>query len=316
LGFSSPQGEEISSPRPDQLIGSRAGDPADLRTCTTRSYIALPRGLSIYDWDSRQRAIPSPPLIRNGPYTELRVAPNPAAAVFGLLHRRLAGSPGQSLWEALRDSQKAAIYQVEAPGVRVKDCNADGRFAGGLLELRRKGGIAQRALDFATERWELMTAMTGDVAGASKRGAASEWSTLEAHFDTRVAAVELPDDSGLRSIQADWSLVGSCPRLEALVSSGSLRLTFVGQSQVRTLDLLRMTDARGRRVGWRVACFLVRRASSDLLSIWAERVSEWLSVQSKSGFKDWLKFAMAVLGALSGLGSVSWLLAQLLGWLR
>jgi len=286
-----------------------------LRTCTTRSYIALPLGLSIYDWDARQRAIPSPPLIRNGPYTELRIAPNPAAAVFGLMHRRLVGSPRQPVWEALGDARRAAIYQVEAPGVRIKACNSDGRFAGGLLELRRKGVLAQRALDFATERWELITAMTGHVSGASKGGAASEWSTLEAHFDARVAAVELPDDSGLRSIRADWSLVGSCPRLEALVSSGSLRLTFVGQSQVRTLDLLRMRDARGCGVGWRVACFLVRRASSDLLSIWAKRASEWLSAQRKSGFKGWLKFVMAVLGALSGLGSISWLLAQLLGWL-
>jgi hypothetical protein len=222
------------------------------------------------------------------------------------MHRRLGGSRDQPIWEILGDAQKAAIYQVEAPGVRIKDCNSDGRFAGGLLELRRKGGLAQRALDFATERWELMTAMGG---------AASEWSTMEAHFDARVAAVELPDDSGLRWVQADRSLVGSCPRLEALVSSGSLRLTFVGQSQVRTLDLLRMRDARGRRVGWRVACFLARRASGDLLSIWAERASEWLSAQRRSGFKGWLKFVMAVLGALSGLGSISWLLAQLLGWL-
>jgi hypothetical protein len=312
--------EAISSPRPDQLIGSRAGDPADLRTCTTRAYIALAPGLSIYDWDSPERVVPSPPLIRNGPFTEIRAAPNPTAAVFGLTQRRRVGSPDQSIWQALRDAQKAAIYRVEAPGVRIKNCSSDGRFAGGLLELRHKGELARRALDFAaagTERWELfVTAMEGDVRRGSKAGAASEWPTLEAHFDVRVAAVELPDDSNLRSIRADWSLIGSCPRLEALVSSGSLRLTYVGQSQVRILDLLRMRDARSHKVGWRVACFLAREASRDLVSLLGKADLDWFSIRRKSGFKDWLKFATAVLGALSGLGSVSWLLAQLFGWLK
>lgn len=222
------------------------------------------------------------------------------------MQRRRAGSPDQSIWQLFKDAQRVAIYRVEAPGVRIKNCRSDGRFAGGLLELRRKGELARRALDFATERWELIvTAMAGDVAGASKGGATSAWSTLEAHFDARVAAVELPDDSTLRSIRADWSFIGSCPRLEALVSSGSLRLTYVGQSQVQLRDLLTMRDARDHRVGWRVACFLAREALRDLFSI-----------RGKRGFKDWLKFATAMLGALSGLGSLSWLLAQLLGWLK
>ena len=250
--------------------------------------------------------IPSPPLVRNGPFTELRFAPNPTAAVFGVMQRRRAGSPDQSIWQVFKDAQRAAIYLVEAPGVRIKDCSSDGLFAGGLLELRRKGELARRALDFATERWELIvTAMAGDVAGPAKGGSPSEWSTLEAHFDAPVAAVELPDDSSLGSIRPDWSFVGSCPRLDSLVSNGSMRLTYVGRSQVRLRDLLTMRDARDRRVGWRVAGFLAREALRDLFSI-----------RGKSGFKDWLKLATAMLGAISGLGSLSWLLAQLLGWLR
>jgi hypothetical protein len=249
--------------------------------------------------------VPSPPLVRNGPFTELRVAPSPTAAVFGTVLRRRVGSPDESIWEVFRDAQRAAIYLVEAPGVRIKDCSSDGLFAGGLLELRRKGELARRALDFATERWELIvTAMAGDVAGPAKGGSPSEWSTLEAHFDARVAAVELPDDPTVRSIRPDWSFVGSCPRLDSLVASGSLRLTYLSQPQVRLRDLLTMRDARGRRVGWRVACFFAREALRDLFSI-----------RGKRGFKDWLTFATAMLGALSGLGSLSWLLAQVLGWL-
>jgi hypothetical protein len=221
------------------------------------------------------------------------------------MQRRRVGSPDQSIWQAFRDAQRAAIYVVEAPGVRIKSCSSESLFVGGLLELRRKGELARRAVGFATERRELIvTAMTGDINGASK-GGASEWSTLEAHFDARVAAVELPDDSTLRSIRTGWAFIGSCPRLEALVSSGSLRLIYVGQSRVRLRDLLVMSDARGRRVGWRVACFLAREALRDLFSI-----------RGKSGLADWLKLATAMLGALSGLGSLSWLLAQLLGWLK
>lgn len=83
-----------------------------------------------------------------------------------------------------------------------------------------------------------------------------------------------------------------------------MRLTYVSRSQVRLRDLLTMRD-RDRWVGWRVAGFLAREALRDLFSI-----------RGKSGFKDWLKFATAMLGAISGLGSLSWLLAQLLGWLR
>jgi hypothetical protein len=289
------------------LIGSRAGDPADLRTCTTRSYIGLAPGIPAYSWDAPEREIPAPPLARHGPFTELRLAPNPAAVVFGLMLRRRVGSPDQSIWQVFQDVRRATIYRLEAPGVRIKDCNSDGRFAGGLLELRRKGQLARRALGFAVERRELIVSlMAGGAAETSKGGATSrEWLTLDAYFDARVAAVELPDDSTLRSIRSEWSFVGSCPRLEALARNGSLRLTHVGASQVRLRDLLRMIDARGRRVGWRVACFLARETARDLFSI-----------RSKSGFGDWLKFATAVLGALSGLGSISWLLAQLLDWLK
>jgi len=295
-------GEEISSSRSDQLIGSRAGDPADLRICTNPSYIGLAPGLSIYSWDLRERAVPSPPRIQNGPFTELRLAPSPAAAVFGLMLRRRSGSL-QSIWQVLRDAQRSAIYRVEAPGVRIKDCRSDSRLAGGLLELRKEGELARKGLDLAADGRErtAMGAAAGVEGNYEERTRSEEWTTLDGYFDGAVAAIELPDDSKLRLVRADWALVGSSPRLEALVADGSLSLIYVGKSQVRLRDLLRMRDVSGRRAGGRVAYFLARETASDLFSF-----------RRRSGFKDWLKLATALVGALSGLGSLSWLLSQLI----
>jgi hypothetical protein len=282
------------------LVGSRAGDPADLRTCTAASYLGLAPGLPVHGWNRAERVIHAPPQARHGPFTELRLAPNPTAAVFGLMLRRRCGSH-QSIWQVFKDAQKAAIYRVEAPGVRIKDCNSDGRFAGGLLELRQQGELARQGLGLAQSRGRDAPSTAADVDAEGESAMSGAWTTLDAYFDAMVAAVELPDDSKIRSIRADWALVGSSPRLEALVADGSLRLVYVGRSRVRVGDLLRMRDACERRVGGRVALFLLREVAHDLFA-----------VRRKRGLADWLKFATAVLGVLSGLGSLSWLLSKLL----
>ncbi len=245
--------------------------------------------------------MPAPPLAENAPFTELRLAPEPAAAVFGMVQRLRRGS-NQSIRQALTNAQRAAIYRVEAPGVRIKDCHSDSRLVGGLLELRKEGELARERLGLAAEGRErvAMGAAGGIEDDSEGRTMSEEWSALDAHFDDAVAAVELPDDSKFRSIKADWALVGSSTRLEALVASEVLRLPYVGKSRVRLRDLLLMRDVNGRKSGARVALYLARETARDLFS-----------VRRKSGFKDWLAFATALLGALSGLGSLSWLLSQL-----
>jgi len=184
----------------------------------------------------------------------------------------------QSIWSVLKDARGAAIYRVEATGVRIKDCHSDSRLANGMLELRREGELARRGLDAGTT--------------------SEEWRTLDGHFDAMVAAVEVPDDAKL---QVDRALVGASLRLEALTGDGSLRPVYVGRSQVGLRDLLRIRDVKGRRAGRRVACLLTRETASDLFSL-----------RRRSSFGDWVKLVIAVAGAISGLGSLSWLLSQLL----
>jgi hypothetical protein len=70
---------------------------------------------------------------------------------------------------------------------------------------------------------------------------------------------------------------------------------------VRLRDLFRMKDVTGRWAGGRVACYLAREVARDLFSI-----------RNRTGFTGWLKLATALLGAISGLGSLSWLLSQVI----
>lgn len=296
------QGEEIPSLRPDELIGSRTGDPADLHICTGPSYVALPAGLSAYDFDSPERSVPAPPSVENGPFTELRLAPSPAAAVFALLARMRRASR-RSIWQQLWDALKAAIYRVEAPGVRIRDCHSDGRLVGGLLALRKEGELARERLGLAAEgRERVAMGAAGVMENDWEDGSMSEeWTTLDDYFNEAIAAVELPDDSKPRSIKADWALVGSVPRLKAVANARILSMNYMGESRVRLRDLFLMRDVAGRRAGGRVSCFLVREMARDLFS-----------VRNRTGFTDWLKLVTALLGALSGLGSFSWLLSQLI----
>jgi hypothetical protein len=290
------QGEEISAPRSDQLIGSKSGDPADLRICTQPAYVALPYGVSIYSWDAPGRAIQAPQPIENGPFTELNVARNPAAAVFGLLQRHCEGSE-RPIWEVFKDVQGAAIYRLDAPGVRVKDCRADGRLVGGPFELRRERRLA-RGLGFALgDRERPATGASTGEDGSARDALSTDWRTLDGYFDQAIAAVAVPDSSKRGSIRADWALVGSSPRLEALVVDGSLSPIYMGRPRVRLSDLWRMRDVDGRRARARVVLFLVREGAKDVFS-----------VRRLSGFRDWLRFATAAAGAV---GSLSLLISQL-----
>lgn len=283
------------------MIGSRAGDPADLYICTGPSYIALPVGLSIYDWDSPERTVPAPPPVENGPFTELRLAPSPAAAVFGLVRRRRHGS-SQSVLQVLRDAQRAGVYRVEAPGVRIKDRHADSRLVDGVVGLRKEGELALERLDHAPENRErvAMGAAGGLDDDSEDRRMSEEWATFDACFNDTVAAVQVPDDSELHAIKTDWPLVGSSPRLEALGASDSLTFVYLGKSVVRLRDLLWMRDVHGRWAGWRFVSYIAGEIARDLFSI-----------RRKGGLRDWLKFGTALLGAVSGLASLSWLLSLL-----
>lgn len=257
----------------------KEGDSADLRACIAPSYVAFTANRPVNGWRAPERAIPAPTSLRNGPYTELRLATSPAAAIFGRIVRRRAGSPSQSIRQLLRDRRNIAVYRIEAPGVRVKDRRTDGRFAGGLLELRKRGELAR-------------------LGPPRDRAAGVGWWVLEDCFDDRVAAVELPDDSTLHWPPVERSLVCSTPRLEALEADGSLRMAYVSQDRVRLGDLLRIRDVRGRRVGFRVAAFLLRELARDSFSLRGRVTSA-----------DWIKFSGALLSALSAL---YWLLSQVL----
>ena len=274
------RGGEISLQGPEELIGSKEGDSADLRACMAPSYVGFPASQPVNSWRAPERAIPAPPSLRHGPFTELRLATSPAAVVFGRIVRRRIGSPSQSIRQLLRDRENVAIYRIEAPGVRVKDRRTDGRFAGGLLELRKRGELARLG-------------PPGD--GAAGVG----WRVLEDCFEDSVAAVELPDDSTRHSLTVERSLVCSTRRLEALEADGLLKLIYVGPSRVGLIDLLGIRDVRSRCVGLRVAAFLLRELARDSFTL-----------RGRVTFADWIKFSGALLSSLSVL---YWLLSQILG---
>jgi hypothetical protein len=259
------------------LIGSREEDPADLRACTASWYVGFTANQAVNDWRAPERAIPAPPSIRHGPFTELRLATSPAAVLLGRMGRRRAGSPSQSLRQLFRDRRNLAIYRVEAPGVRVKDRRADGRLAGGLLELHRAGELARRGLS-----------RDGAVGGG--------WGTVEGCFEGSVAAIEVPDDSVQRSPAVERSLVASARRLEALESEGLLRMVYVGPARLRLGELLTIRDTRGHGAGGRAIAFLLGELARDSFSL-----------RGRVSVGDWVKFSGALLSTLSGL---YWLLSE------
>jgi hypothetical protein len=269
--------------------------------------MALAPGLSVHHWDSPERLVPSSSSVESGPFTELNLAPSPAAAVAGMILRRRAGSQ-QSIWEVVKDAEGAAIYALEAPGVRVKDGHSDSRLVGGTRGLRKEGERAQGQLVHAVEGRQPVArgaAMRTGEGIPFDYASSGEWVAMKTHFEEAVAAVEIPNDSSRSVAQLDWSFVAPIPRLEALLREGSLRLVYLGQSGVHWRDMLRMTDVAGRPAGARFAYYLARETARDLLSI-----------RRQNGLQDWLRFATAILAFFGGLGSLAWLLSQATSLLR
>jgi hypothetical protein len=127
-----------------------------------------------------------------------------------------------------------------------------------------------------------------------------EWTTVDIYLREAVAAIEVPSDSPLETFKADWSLVGSVPRIKALEGHGALEFEYLGASKVRLRDLFKVRDVSGERAGGRFAYFLARELAHDIFS-----------VRRQHGFKDWLRFATATLSCAGSLGSLSWLLSEL-----
>ena len=289
----------MDSSDPHGLIGAKAGDAADVRPCQTEGFMVLARGLNVHEWDGGDRLVSAPPQVEDGSFTEMRLAPSPASAVVAAIGRRRAGSE-QPIWQVTRDVLDSAVYVVRATGVRIKDRHSDSRLVRGTPGLRKEGENARSRL--VREDRELVP--SGAAAPTGKEGVvgpmSDEWTTLVAYFEETVAAVEIPSDSALKSMKADWCLVASIPRIELLEEAGALQFDYLGTSVVRFRDLLKVKDTSGGSAGGRVACFLARELAHDIFS-----------VRRQHGFKEWLRFATATLGCASSLGGIGWLLSQL-----
>lgn len=283
-------------PSPHELVGEHPDDHGDIKLCLSKTFVALAPRMNAYDWESPTRGVPNPDEVENGPFTELRLAPSPAAAVAGMVVRRRKSSR-QSISQVLRDVKRAAIYRVKAPGVRVKDGHLDGRLVAGALGLRMEGEQAQERL----EDRALVAAGSGSSQDDSPdTGISDLWATVDKSFEESVAALELPDDAVHPTLKVDWTLIGSVERLDLLTENKLFNLPYVGQSCVTWRDLLRMKDITGRPVGLRFLYYVGREASYD-----------FISVGRKSGVRDWLKFLIVLLTAISSLGSLGWLLSQI-----
>jgi len=283
---------------PFELIGERFGDPADVKACvSSNSFVAFGPGLHAYDWEAPCRVIPSPPQVEIGPLTELRLSPSPAAAIAAMVVRRRASSR-QSILDVLKDARQAAIYRVRAPGVRIKDGRSDARLVGGIVDLRREGEQAQ-------ERLGDRALVAAGPAGGSDQDAAARssatWEAIADGFDEMVAAIEMPDDAIHPTLKLDWTLVAAAERLDNLRENHLFKLDFVGQSCVTRRDLLNIEDIAGKPAGRHFAYYLAREAAYDFISI-----------SRKSGASDWLRFSTAIVGFMSSIGGLGWILSKVL----
>jgi hypothetical protein len=256
----------------------------------------LGTGLKIHQWDGPDRVIPAPPLVPGGPFAEMRLAPSPAAAVVAGIGRRRAGSE-QPIWQDVLDLLSYAVFYVNATGVRIRDRHNDGRLVGSTMGLRQEGQKARVRL--VREDRELVASGGAMAEGDSSGPISDEWTTLAEYLEETVAGIEVPSDSALRTIKADWSLVVPVPRIKALEDKGALDYDYVGTGVVRFRDLLRIKDVNGKAAGGRFACFLAREFAHDIFS-----------VRRQQGLKDWLRFATATLGCASSLGGFGWLLSE------
>jgi hypothetical protein len=283
------------------LVGRRADDPYGIRPCGNQGFLALGSGMQIRDWNSPERAVQAPPHVQGGPFTELKLAPTPAAAVAGVIFRRCASSE-QPIWEIVADALQADIHHVKAHGVRISDRHADSVLVEGTPRLRTEGENAQRLLIEAAEEDRERVPAGGmaifEPEGTGK-GQSPGWTLLERDFARAIAAVEVPDDDIGYPAKTDWSLVGSSPRLEMLIEDGPLQIEYSG-ARVRLRDLFEFTDVNGEPAGSRFAYFLTREIAHDLFSLRRQR-----------GFRDWLRFAGSLLTFLGGLGSLTWLASEI-----
>lgn len=279
-----------------ELVGEKAGDPADIKICLRKSYLALAPGHEAYEWESPSRVIPNLQQVKSGPLTELHLARSPAAGVVGMVVR-LRESSDQSIIQIFKDARRAAIYRVRAPGVRIKDGRFDGRLVDGARGLRKEGEQAQERLE---DRALVPTGSGATSDDAAEIGISTLWSTVEDGFLEKVAAIELPDEALHPTLKVDWPLIGSVRRLEALTKDNLFKLEYVGQSCVTWRDFLRLRDIGKKPAGLRFVYYLARGAAHDFVSL-----------TRKSGIRDWLGFAGGLLAFLSSLGSLGWLLSQL-----
>jgi hypothetical protein len=277
---------------PRQLVGRRHNDPADVVACMDERYLSLPAGVSAFDWRAPGRLIPDPPSVAGGPFTEIRLAGTPDAALAGQIVRRVVSSE-QPIWQVLRDVRGYSLYRVEAPGVRIKDCHADSRLSRGLLALRKEGEDAQVHEE---ERTAVALGAAASPESHESEGIRSiEWQTVDRCFRELIAAVSLPDDLPRPKIRLDRPVIASVPRLDGLADQGLLSISYVGRRRIGLRDLLRLTDAAGRPAGWRFARFLARRLAHDFLSPRRQR-----------RLRDWIALVAALLtsaGAIAGLVS-------------
>jgi hypothetical protein len=283
----------------DGLIGAHAGDAADVRPCDTEGVTILAVGFSAQEWRGAERLVLAPPQAEGGPFAELRIAPSGAAAVVAAIGRRRAGSQ-QPIWQVVRDVMGCAFYVVRGTGIRVKDRHKDSRLVGGTPGLRKEGEYARARLPM--EERERVVPGAGVAADGETESIApmsAEWTTLVEHFRESIAGVEIPSESALKTIKADWCLVISIPRIERLESDGALCLDYIGTSIIRFRDLLKVRDVNGKRAGGRFAYFLARELAHDVFSVHRQR-----------GFRDWLRFTTAMLGCASSLGGLGWFFSQ------
>lgn len=282
---------------PRRLVGSKADDPADVLACMHKRFMALPAGMSPYDWDAPGRPIPNPPAVEGGSFVEIRLAQTPEGALAGVILRRIA-SGEQPVWQILKDVRRYAIHRIEAPGARIKDRHSDGRLVGGPRALRKEGEESE-VLD---EDRSLVApgAPAPSEQPERTKGTSRQWEAVAAHFEDPILAVVLPDDLPSRMVRADWPIIASTPRLDGLVEEGYLDIVYEPERRMKLRDFLHLTDASGRPAGRRFVYFLARQAAHDFFSPRRQRSR-----------RDWITLAVAMLPPAAAAASLATRLAEL-----